>query len=91
MTSVIPKGARKSARTISIHCAGCRTLLYRYYKGGTGGLVKCFVDRIAEDCTRGDLRCPQCGQEFARFAMIQHRPAHKIIQGKVFTRGMRRK
>lgn len=83
----LPKGAR----TISIHCAACRALLYRYHKGGTGGLVKCFLERITEDHTRGDMKCPQCGQEFARFAMFQNRPAHKIIQGKVFTRGMRRK
>ena len=84
-------GVPKGTRTIAIHCAGCRTLLYRYHKGGTGGLVKCFLERIAEDCTGGDMKCPQCGQEFARFATIQNRPAHKIIQGKVFTRGMRRK
>jgi hypothetical protein len=69
----------------------CRSLLYRYSKGGTGGLVKCFVERIVEDRTRGDLACPQCGQQFAREKLIGGRPAHKIIQGKVFTRGMRRK
>jgi hypothetical protein len=78
-------------RTISIHCMKCRSLLYRYRKGGTGGLVKCFVERIAEDRTNGDLRCPRCGQEFARFRRFGGKPAHKIIQGKVFTRGMRRK
>ena len=78
-------------RTISIHCLGCRTLLYRYKKGGTGGLVKCFVERIVEDRTDGDLKCPGCGREFARLTVIGGRPAHKIIQGKVFTRGMRRK
>jgi LSD1 subclass zinc finger protein len=78
-------------RTIAIHCAGCRTLLYRYHKGGTGGLVKCFVERIAEDRTAGDLRCPGCAQEFARLKLIGGRPAHKIIQGKVYTKGMRRK
>ena len=78
-------------RTISIHCAKCRTLLYRYKKGGVGGLVKCFVERIVEDRTAGDLRCPQCGQQFAREITISGRPAHKIVQGKVFTRGMRRK
>ena len=78
-------------RTIGIHCAGCRTLLYRYRKGGTGGLVKCFVERITEDRTNGDMKCPACGQEFARAQVISGRPAHKIIQGKVFTRGMRRK
>ncbi len=78
-------------RTISIHCAKCSTLLYRYRKGGTGGLVKCYVERIAEDRTEGDLKCPQCGQEFARPRTIGAKPVHKIIQGKVFARGMRRK
>ncbi len=78
-------------RTISIHCAGCRRLLYRYRKGGAGGLVKCFVERIVEDRTAGDLRCPGCGQEFARPRTIGGKAVHKIIQGKVFTRGMRRK
>jgi uncharacterized C2H2 Zn-finger protein len=78
-------------RTISIHCAGCRNLLYRYRKGGTGGLIKCFVERIVEDRTEGDLRCPNCGVLFARPGEIVGRPIHKIVQGKVFTRGMRRK
>jgi hypothetical protein len=78
-------------RTIAIHCMKCRSLLYRYRKGGTGGLVKCYVERIAEDRTNGDLRCHVCGQEFARLRAIGGKPAHKIIQGKVFTRGMRRK
>ena len=77
-----------SVRTISIHCAKCRVLLYKYHKGGRGGLVKCFLDRIVEDRTVGDLRCPGCGREFARAQMIQGRPAHKIIQGKVYTKGM---
>ena len=85
------KQGRAARRTISIHCLKCRTLLYRYRKGGTGGLVKCFVERIVEDRTRGDLRCPECRQEFARPICIGGRPAHKIIQGKVYTRGMRRK
>lgn len=78
-------------RTIAIHCAGCRTLLYRYRKGGTGGLVKCFVERIVEDRTAGDLRCHGCGQTFARLAELGGRPIHKIVGGKVFTRGMRRR
>ncbi len=86
--------ARKGApdrRTISIHCMKCRVLLYRYKKGGTGGLVKCFVERIVEDRTAGDMKCPECRRHFARAISIGGRPAHKIIQGKVFTRGMRRK
>jgi hypothetical protein len=85
------KARAPQRRTIAIHCSGCRELLYRYRKGGTGGLVKCYVDRIAEDYTAGDLRCPGCGQTFARMITIAGKPAHKIIGGKVFTRGMRRR
>ena len=82
---------RVDRRTISIHCVGCRTLLYRYRKGGRGGLVKCFVERIVEDFTRGDLKCPECGRAFARERVISGRPVHKIIQGRVYTRGMSRR
>jgi len=78
-------------RTIAIHCRGCRLLLYRYRKGGRGALVKCFVDRIVEDRTAGDLRCPGCGETFARPLQIGGKLAHKIVGGKVFTRGMRRR
>ncbi len=78
-------------RTIAIHCAKCRTLLYRYRKGGRGGLVKCIVDRIAEDHTTGDLTCHHCGQQFARPMNLPGQPAHKIIQGKIYTKGMARK
>ncbi len=84
------RGAPKR-RTISIHCAKCRQLLYKYAKGGTGGLVKCLVERIIEDRTAGDLTCPGCGQEFARARDLTGKPAHFIISGKVFTRGMTRK
>jgi uncharacterized Zn finger protein (UPF0148 family) len=77
-------------RTIAIHCMRCRTLLYRYQKRGTGGLVKCYEERILEDHTNGDLCCPDCGQTFARHRMMSGKPVHKIIQGKVFTRGMTR-
>ena len=83
--------ARRDVRTIEVRCSGCKALIYRYYKGGRGGLVKCRPERIAEDRTAGDCKCPGCGQEFARQRSIGGRAAHKIIQGKVFTRGMRRK
>jgi hypothetical protein len=78
-------------RTIAMYCQRCRALLYLYAKGGTGGLVKCYVERIIEDHTAGDLCCPGCGQQFARQRMMRGKPAHKIIHGKVFTRGMRRR
>ena len=83
--------ARKDVRTIAIHCAVCKTLLYRYRKGGRGSLVKCIVERIVEDRTAGDLQCPSCGQEFARLMVMGGQPAHKIIQGKVYTKGMSKK
>ena len=86
----MPRGTPER-RTISIHCAGCRQLLYRYRKGGTGALVKCYLDRIVEDRTAGDLHCPGCMRLFARPGEIAGKPIHRIIGGRVFTRGMRRK
>lgn len=57
----------------------------RCLQGGTGNLVKCFVERIVEDYTTGEeLECPKCGVQFARRAMIRGRPANKIVGGKVF-------
>ncbi|MFP3859787.1 MAG: hypothetical protein ACLFUW_03100 [Bacteroidales bacterium] len=47
-------------------------------------MVKCFRDRIKEDYTNGDLKCPHCGEQFARERMINGKPAYKIVQGKVF-------
>ena len=82
---------RKDVRTISIFCAACRTLLYKYRKGGRGALVKCLEERIVDDRTHGDLKCPHCDQLFARFRMMEGQRAHKIIQGKVYTKGMSKK
>jgi hypothetical protein len=80
-------GLGRKARTIRVCCANCGCLLYKYAKAGPGRLVKCYKDRIVKDYTHGDLRCPNCGQEFARETMIRGRPANKIIQGKVIVRG----
>jgi len=55
-------------------------------KNRPGHLVKCYRQAILKDHTRGDLKCPFCGQEFARHAMIHGKPAHKIIQGKVYVK-----
>ena len=57
--------------TVKVRCTQCRTKLFHYAKGGTGSLVKCFEERILKDFTAGDLRCPSCGGEFARPAMIR--------------------
>lgn len=58
-------------------------LLLQYHKNGNGKLVKCWHERIAEDYTNKDLKCPQCGLEFARATMVRGLPANKIIGGKV--------
>ncbi len=72
---------------IEIYCKGCNTLLYKYDKEGAGSLVKCFVNRITQNNTQGDCRCPKCGTRFARPSQIMNRPIHKIIGGKVYTKG----
>ena len=72
---------------IKICCAKCSTLLYVYKKEGPGSLVKCYIEGILKDYTNCDLKCPQCGQQFARLAKYHNRPAYKIIQGKVIVKG----
>ena len=74
-------------KTIKVYCQNCKTLLYKYQKDKPGHLIKCYKDRIIKDYTKGDLRCPNCKKQFARGTMIHGKPANKIIQGKVFTRG----
>jgi len=71
---------------IKIYCSKCGTLLYRYEKTKPGHLIKCYKDKILRDYTKGDLRCPKCGQVFAREAFIHGKPANKIVQGKVFVK-----
>ena len=73
-------------RTIKVYCQKCSTLLYKYHKNKTGHLLKCYKDRIKEDYANGDLRCPNCKEEFAREAIIHAKPANKIIQGKVYVK-----
>ena len=76
----------KKFRTIKVYCKKCDTLLYKYYKHGSGHLLKCYKDRIKQDCTNKDLKCPNCKGKFAREAIIHAKPANKIIQGKVYVK-----
>lgn len=73
-------------RTVDISCARCRAALFKYRKGGKGALVKCFIERIAEDFTETPCECPGCGQVFARETLIRGTPAYKIIGGKVHSK-----
>ena len=75
-----------NGRIIEIYCANCKNLVYKYLKSGPGHLVKCYKDRILGDYTNKDLKCKKCGKLFARDAIICGKPAHKIIQGKVFVK-----
>ena len=72
---------------IKIFCVNCHFHLYDYNKNKQGHLVKCYKDMIVKDYTKGDLKCPKCGQVFAREAIYHCRPANKIIQGKVYHQG----
>lgn len=79
--------SRSDFYTIKVVCAKCQTVLYKYKKEGGGELIKCYVSGIMKDYTKGDLHCPNCGQEFARLGKVHNRPAHIMIGGKVVVRG----
>jgi len=70
-------------RTVRVHCAACRAFLYKYHKGGTGALVKMYLERIAQDETTEAGVCGGCGAVVARPAVIHGRPALKLVGGKV--------
>ena len=76
-------------RVIKVQC-GCGQLLFKYYKGGRGRLIKCFLDLIQEDHVGvGDSPtgfrppCPACGKEIGIVRLVRGRPAVKINQGTV--------
>jgi hypothetical protein len=83
----------ESYQTVSVNCAKCRERLFRYKKknGTKSNLIKCFVERIAEDSAnvlkdQGEdadaFTCPSCQSQFARAAMIRGLPALKLVGGK---------
>jgi hypothetical protein len=83
----------ESYQTVSVNCAKCRERLFRYKKknGTKSNLIKCFVERIAEDSAnvlkdQGEdadtFTCPSCETQFARAAMIKGLPALKLVGGK---------
>ena len=84
-------------QTVSVNCAKCSERLFRYKKknGTKSNLIKCYVERIAEDCAGilsnapedpaadYEWKCPSCETQFARTAMIHGRPALKMVGGKI--------
>ena len=69
---------------IRVFCRPCRNLLLTYRKGGKGQLVKIHLYKIVKDFTQEPGICPQCGNQFAREAIIKNKPALKVVGGKVF-------
>jgi hypothetical protein len=76
-------------RVIKVHCR-CGQLLFKYFKGGRGRLIKCYLDEVREDHvgvsempTGSRPTCPACGKRIGVVRMIHGRPAVKINQGTV--------
>jgi hypothetical protein len=94
----VPQGGSivDTYQTVSVNCATCSERLFRYKKknGTKSSLVKCYVERIVEDCagilstapeappSDYEWQCPSCDTQFARTAMIHGRPALKLVGGK---------
>jgi hypothetical protein len=76
-------------RVIDVMCR-CGYLLFTYYKGGRGRLIKCYLDEIRKDYAQvvalplnAQPPCPHCGKELGLIKMIHGRPALKINQGTI--------
>jgi hypothetical protein len=76
-------------RVIKVECR-CGQLLFRYFKGGRGRLIKCYLDQIRLDNvglagtpTGARPTCPNCGKELGIVRIVHGRPALKINQGTV--------
>jgi hypothetical protein len=83
-------------RVITVECR-CGQRLFKYYKGGRGRLIKCFLDEIRKDyagvldtpCKTREQdspvspTCPACGKELGAIRIVRGRPALKINQGTV--------
>ncbi len=67
-------------KTVDVFCAGCKTQLFKYRKGGgKGALVKCFKERISKDYTEQPCICPSCkGGVFARDTLVRARLLLKL-------------
>ncbi len=73
---------KQPSKTVDIYCSKCKSLLFKYRKGGEGALVKCFKERIVESLVIVPCQCTKCGSEFAREALIRGTPSYKMIGGK---------
>ncbi len=76
-------------RVIRVECR-CGYLLFKYFKGGRGRLIKCYLDEIRQDYASvagqpldAQPTCPSCGKCLGVIKMIRGRPALKINQGTI--------
>ncbi len=77
------------SRVLDVECR-CGQRLFKYYKGGRGRLIKCFLDEIHQDQARlaalplgARPTCPGCGKELGIVRIVRGRPALKINQGTI--------
>jgi hypothetical protein len=77
------------ARVIKVNCQ-CGEPLFRYYKGGRGRLIKCFLDEIRQDHIGiqdkplgAHPTCPRCGKDLGEIRIVRGQPALKINQGTI--------
>jgi hypothetical protein len=76
-------------RIVKVKCQ-CGQFLFKYFKGGHGRLIKCFLDEIQDDSV-GIVKaplgarptCPGCGKEIGVIRIIRGRPALKLNQGAI--------
>ena len=87
----MPKG-----RVVNVDCQ-CGCPLFKYYKGGRGRLIKCYLEEIRQDhvgilddTSRVPVRpqpkrptCPDCGKELGEIRIVRGRLALKLNQGAV--------
>jgi hypothetical protein len=76
-------------RVVTVDCQGGQRL-FKYYKGGRGRLIACYLDEIRQDYVGIDAEptgsqpvCPGCGKELGSVRIIRGRPALKINQGTI--------
>lgn len=77
------------SRVVDVECR-CGRHLFKYYKGGRGRLIKCFLGEIQEDLLGLAAQplgarptCPSCGKELGIVRIVRGRPALKINQGTI--------
>jgi hypothetical protein len=76
-------------RVITVECQ-CGQPLFKYYKGGRGRLIKCYLDEIRTDHVGIGTEpvgsrptCPGCDKELGIIRIVRGRPALKINHGTV--------